>query len=444
MGKAIGSIEKHQICFGTLNEAAVKERVDKIKSAWNKSVKALKEKEEIQVPVPKRQIDYSQADSSPIAKKARTEEKKQSTFSSLLSKVKTEATVVKSLKLEPEKSNANSTKESPKPLSDGKLKTGDGVKVDKKKQKKRVKWQDHFGGDLTASTTIEGDELKTDEPSADGESSVSWSDRRRRDRLKEKELLAKVKKSKLVDDDDEYMGIDSSSTPPGRLIPTTTVWKTLSLLPIRADAPPPQVQSAEMVTQNTRMASVSRAQYLSEYNVPSSPAPMSDVEQALDMTNQSSTVTQTIPFFVPQQVPEPISALPTPAAPIPAPASAYTQYGLPPVNPWGEPMPHTGLPMDSSPNAATPEFVQSLGLPLFLVGQDTQALHTLASTPSLLSTFVDSNGMYDQARLTSLVQTLSQNSNPAPQPPQWDRWEDTSKAPYMVSLDRMVTTGQPL
>ena len=44
MGKAIGSIEKHQICAGTLNESAVRERVDKIKAAWNKSVKALKEK----------------------------------------------------------------------------------------------------------------------------------------------------------------------------------------------------------------------------------------------------------------------------------------------------------------------------------------------------------------------------------------------------------------
>lgn len=44
MGKAIGSIEKHPICAGTLNETAVRERVDKIKAAWNKSVKALKEK----------------------------------------------------------------------------------------------------------------------------------------------------------------------------------------------------------------------------------------------------------------------------------------------------------------------------------------------------------------------------------------------------------------
>ena len=44
MGKAIGSIEKHPVCSGTLNETAVRERVEKIKTAWNKSVKALKEK----------------------------------------------------------------------------------------------------------------------------------------------------------------------------------------------------------------------------------------------------------------------------------------------------------------------------------------------------------------------------------------------------------------
>ena len=44
MGKAIGSIEKNKICAGTPNEIAVKEREKGIKDAWNKSVKALKEK----------------------------------------------------------------------------------------------------------------------------------------------------------------------------------------------------------------------------------------------------------------------------------------------------------------------------------------------------------------------------------------------------------------
>lgn len=55
----------------------------------------------------------------------------------------------------------------------------------------RVKWQDHFGGDLTASRIIEGNEVKPEEN--DSEESESWSDRRKRDRLREKELLSKVK-----------------------------------------------------------------------------------------------------------------------------------------------------------------------------------------------------------------------------------------------------------
>ena len=55
-----------------------------------------------------------------------------------------------------------------------------------------MKWHDHFGGDLTASHIIEGDEANADDTTAEGDG-VSWTDRRRRDRLREKELLAKVK-----------------------------------------------------------------------------------------------------------------------------------------------------------------------------------------------------------------------------------------------------------
>jgi len=215
-----------------------------------------------------------------------------------------------------------------------------------------------------------------------------------------------------MDDDDDDMGMDNFSAPAARTIQPTTAWKAPSLLPTRTDAPPPQVNSTEIATQTARMATVQRAQYISDFNVPSSPAPMSDVEQALDMTNQSSTVTQPIPFFVPQQVPEPV-----PAVPVPGPVAAYGHHAAP-IASWGAPAQPAGLPpMERMSTAATPEFVQSLGLPMFLVGQDTQALQTLASTPSLLSTFVDSNGMYDQPRLTSLVQTLSQNSNPPSQTP---------------------------
>lgn len=42
MGKIIGTIEKHSFCKGTPNEAAIISRVQEIKEAWNKSVKARK------------------------------------------------------------------------------------------------------------------------------------------------------------------------------------------------------------------------------------------------------------------------------------------------------------------------------------------------------------------------------------------------------------------
>jgi hypothetical protein len=59
-----------------------------------------------------------------------------------------------------------------------------------KKPSKRVKWADHFGGDLSVSKLVEGGDVEADQAV---DSSVSWSDRKKRDRLREKELLAKVK-----------------------------------------------------------------------------------------------------------------------------------------------------------------------------------------------------------------------------------------------------------
>jgi hypothetical protein len=44
MGKAIGSLEKHKLFLGTPNEQNIKDRVQQIKEAWHKSVKALRDK----------------------------------------------------------------------------------------------------------------------------------------------------------------------------------------------------------------------------------------------------------------------------------------------------------------------------------------------------------------------------------------------------------------
>ena len=175
MGKAIGSLEKNKICVGTPNEEPIKERVSAIKDAWHKSVKARKEKpkpketSEKNPPV-KRELDTSTAseNSAPLPKKAKVDDSKKS-FSSLLQKMSTTS-----------KTPTSSTGEAAKKST-----------IQKKQTKKRVKWTDHFGGNLTKSRILEDGDTTVDVQ--EDQTDVSWSDRKKRDRLREKELLAKAK-----------------------------------------------------------------------------------------------------------------------------------------------------------------------------------------------------------------------------------------------------------
>uniref|UniRef100_A0A7S4AAD9 RRM domain-containing protein n=2 Tax=Pseudo-nitzschia australis TaxID=44445 RepID=A0A7S4AAD9_9STRA len=373
MGKAVGSIEKHRICVDSPNKVAIVERVSAIKEAWKVSVKIRKDKPQNSTSTTvasssKRDLDTSSQSSSPTAKKPKLDDTKKSSLSSLLTKVAPTSI----LSTEDKYGLAN--------VDSSKL----GVKVSKKTGK-RLKWKDHFGGMLEASKILEEDHTFRDE-NPDEDTPGSWSDRKKRDRLREKELLAKAKKAKLLDDDDDGLVVPDATLPVQ--VQPTIAWHVPPLIPERQDASPSQNNSKEKVGQTTRMASVTPAAYTSEFSVPMNPTPLSDVEQALDMTSQSSTVTQVIPFFVPQQ---PVAPAPSPQ-PIPTSTPAY-----PPAQP------PSGI--------ASAETVQSLGLPPFLVGQNLQALQTLAGTPELLRSFVGSNGMYDQVRLMNLVQTLSQNSS---------------------------------
>lgn len=70
------------------------------------------------------------------------------------------------------------------------------VDAPKKLAAKRVKWADHFGGKLESAHEIEGmgsDPGAPIEDGGEGALPVSWTDRKKRDRLREKELLAKAK-----------------------------------------------------------------------------------------------------------------------------------------------------------------------------------------------------------------------------------------------------------
>lgn len=181
MGKAIGSVEKNMICVGTPNEVPIKERIATIKGGWNKSVKARKSSSKDSTDNKaslKRNPEDSARISAPIAKKPKMEESKKSSSLSSLMKKMAPTNVV------------------PVQQSAGKSKTSgssDGAKerAGQKKQK-RVKWKDHFGGNLAVSKILEEADSAEPEEHADA-SSVSWSDRRKRDRLREKELLAKAK-----------------------------------------------------------------------------------------------------------------------------------------------------------------------------------------------------------------------------------------------------------
>lgn len=89
LGKAVSAIEKDKICVGTRNEAAIKKRINEVKSRWSASVKALKSKSAkgaTSAPV-KRQIDEKTSVPPPVSKKAKVDAPRASSLSNLLKKV---------------------------------------------------------------------------------------------------------------------------------------------------------------------------------------------------------------------------------------------------------------------------------------------------------------------------------------------------------------------
>jgi RNA recognition motif. (a.k.a. RRM, RBD, or RNP domain) len=397
MGKKVGSIEKHPICFGTLNENAIKSRLQIVKDSWNASVKTNKEPDTSSPQSLKRTLEMSSMNG--INKKAKSD-----SFSTLLKKVSSSAT-------------AKSGPASSGPVKPGLDSQAPGTQSSttalpkaKKQSNKRVKWEDHFGGKLEKTREIEGN--RGEQPvnsNTSNEGIVSWSDRSKRDRLREKELFAEAKKKKLLDDD------DFDIFAPAVMRPTIT-WRKPPKTPERSDVSKSPVDSKEVIVQLARIALTPAVAYNSENDVPSDPDQMSDMELALDMQTVQSIVPKIIPFFVPQEIPVVAPApapIAIPAMPAPAPATYVSQpfanahYGN--VYPPPPPPPPASI-------GATVEMVQAMGLPLFLVGSNVQALQTLAANPSLLNTFVDANGMYDQQNLMALVQTLGQSMPGIPQP----------------------------
>lgn len=199
MGKLIGSLDKHNLCTSSPNTSVIKEQVQLVKECWNSSVKARKSQAQpSQMPVDGAGAEEKQAEMQPSSKRLSesghqnetqpkrvklTEEPKKasSSFSTLLQKVSGSTTMA--------------AKGSPRPgdQQNNENKTSTSVSQPKKVSK-RVKWADHFGGNLSVAQTLESDDAADGAPAASTlESNSSWSDRKKRDRLREKELLASAK-----------------------------------------------------------------------------------------------------------------------------------------------------------------------------------------------------------------------------------------------------------
>ncbi len=268
------------------------------------------------------------------------------------------------------------------------------MQSDLRREKKNVKWADREGGPLTVSHQVEiGD--------AEAQGNSAISERNKRDRTREKELLQNARKSKLADNNDS---LDTM------VMMYSSNWRQPKQLPSDEENPPVQINSKELNDQLRRVLSTLPVSFLSDEDVPSNPTSLSDVEQAVDMASQVSAVTQKIPFFVDETVP-PATAAPPVSVPVP--------LSVPPLPTNFAPPP----PVLPPSLVATAEVVQSMGLPAFLVGQNTKALQTLVASPGLLNAFLDMNGNYDQSRIINLVQTLTSNipgalpTAPVPPPP---------------------------
>jgi len=240
-GKAITAIKSHSICKGTPNEGAIKERCAKVKEEWSASVRARKQQPVAAPPKPatnaaKRPLQAAtSATTAPLAKKAKVssapsptvvKKKPSLSLSSMLKKVGDKpASKQPQPAPEAERQKANGRNEEIKKESNNNAQTqqvaptvfeekkeaGDTIDAQtaalpaetvsaitssKSKQKaaKSVSWADQSGQALEQAHEFSVEQNPSEKAEKKPEKTLtSWSERRKRDRMREKELLAEHK-----------------------------------------------------------------------------------------------------------------------------------------------------------------------------------------------------------------------------------------------------------
>ena len=226
-GKAITAIKSHSICKGTPNEGAIKERCAKVKEEWSASVRSRKQQKPVSLPPKlaatstKRPLQgRSLPETASLPKKA----KLTSSASPTVVKKKTSLSLSSMLQKVGDKSatipNKNADAASKQPLSaaeaapqkakereeETKMKSKDDLAIAKEEpsviieEKKEIddevefSWADQSGLALEQSHEFLGEQNPSERVEKKPERTLaSWSERRKRDRMREKELLAEHK-----------------------------------------------------------------------------------------------------------------------------------------------------------------------------------------------------------------------------------------------------------
>lgn len=395
LGKKVAAIEKDKICIGSPNEIAIRDRVSKVKEEWSASVKRMKKlhspsdatTSELEDVSSLKRIRSADANGTvPSSKKA-----KSSSLSSLLQQVSSSnmeeeglSAAEKARKRAQEKAAEVRARLAAKRAGVENSERAPTVESSVEPVKKlKVKWADMAGGPLTVSHGGSHDVNPQDPNSIPND----WSDKKKRDKLKEKELLQKAKNALF---DDENDNLDSMA------MMYSSKWSAPKALSPEMNNLQVQIDSNELNNQMKRILSTLPLNFVTEDDVPSDPNPLSEVEQALDLSSLTNFVPEKITFIKPVAA---SVAIPPP----PAPAPIIASFSVPP-------------PAPSQHGLASAAVVQSMGLPPFLVGQNIQALQTLVASPGLLNAFVDAYGNYDQMKILNLVQTLTSTITGAPAP----------------------------
>jgi len=371
IGKAVVGIKKHKICTSSAHEIEVKDLVNEVRDEWKSRVDRIRKT---------KKEDSKVVESTETAKRSREAERSSLKYSIPVSKKIKPSTVTKASSSHVMKAsdllqkNEKISKDLAAVSSNTRNEFSGTTSL--KKSGKQITWADKSDVPLPLHVYSDGMSTETSTESCGNSiESVRYSEIT--------SILAKL----------DEMGNNSRSK-------TLVQWQVPSLLP-PPESPLPQILSEQLTEQIHRIVTVIPCgSYNADIGIPHVTA-LGNIPEVVNLT-----LALPVPFSNSVQAMQPVVAATSPPAVAPSPALSVPLM-FPPAPAATAPIPAL---LTSPSTTASLEMVQGMGLPLFLIGSNLQALQTISANPNLLNTFRNAHdGQFDQMRLLSFVQLMSGN-----------------------------------